>query len=308
MSKKYDVVVIGGGPAGLTAGIYLSRAKLNTLLFEKIICGGQINLTDTVENYPGYPDGISGLELAQNIKKQAEKFGVKIEQQEVLKIEKINGQIKTITSQDEYLSLSLIVASGADNKKLNIQGEDKFIGRGISYCATCDAPFFKDKNVFVIGGGNTALTEAIHLTKFAKKVYIVHRRDKFRATKIIQDSVFSNPKCEFILNSVVEEFEGDEFLQEIKIKNLITNQIYKYPADGVFIAIGKIPQTNFLKGIIELDENGYVITDENMQSSQRGIFAAGDVRKKLLRQIITACSDGAIAAYSVQNYIEEISK
>lgn len=303
---EYDLLIIGGGPAGLTAGLYASRSRLKTLLLEKFTVGGQITLTDTVENYPGYTEGISGIDLSQNIEKQAKKFGLEIAYQEVKKVEKNNSFFKIITTENEYYSPAIIISTGSIYKKLKVRGEEEKIGKGISFCATCDAPLYQDKDVFVIGGGNSALTEALHLTKFVKKVYIVHRKDALRATRALQESALSSPKIEFILNSVVVEFVGKDVLEKIKIKDLSTNTITSLPAEGAFISVGKEPQTGLIKDIVKLDEEGYIITDENMQTSNKGIFAAGDVRKKPLRQVITACSDGAVAAFSAQNYLEKI--
>ncbi len=302
MTQKYDVIIIGGGPAGLTAGIYSSRAGLKTLLIESQSVPAQAILTDRIENYPGFPDGINGFELIEKFKNQAKKFGTEI----------ITGDVKKISPKWQvhlenklYDSLSLILAVGSKYKKLNVLGEEEFFNKGVSYCAVCDGAFFKDKVVVVVGGGDAAIEETIFLTNFVKKVIVVHRREELRAAKVLQDRVFSNKKVEFIWNSVVSQIKGDEKVKSILIKNLKNLQENEILCDGVFIYVGQTPNTDFLKGIIKLDENGYIITDENMKTSEEGIFACGDCRKKTLRQIVTACAEAAIAVFSAQTYIEK---
>ena len=306
----YDAIVIGAGPAGLTAGIYLSRAGISTLILEKITPGGQAALTETIENYPGFPESIGGFELIKKMEEQTKKFGAIIENEEVVKID-VSKNLKcksfeVLTNKDKYNSLSIIISTGSQPKKLNIKGEEEFIGRGVSYCATCDAPFFKDKEVIVIGGGNSAIDEALFLTKFASKVNLIHRRDRLRATKILQERAYANKKINFILNSIITEIKGQEDVHSVRIKNLRTEKEEDMQTSGVFVFTGFLPNTKFLQGLVNLDEEGYIITDENMKTSECGIFACGDVRKKILRQVVTACSDGAIAAFSCQNYIEEL--
>ena len=288
----YEVVIIGGGPAGLAAGLYLTRAQLKTLLIEQLGIGGQVLLTDRIENYPGFPEGIRGYELIDKFKKQTEKFGLEFAFSEVKKIEKIDfRRWKIITSQKQYITFGIIIATGAKPKKLNVPGEDRFRGKGISYCATCDGMLFKDKDVIVVGGGDTAVEEALFLAKFVKKITLVHRRDRLRATKILQDRIFSNNKIEFVWNSQIVEILGDEKVKAVKVKNIKTQKGQEIPCDGVFVFIGFIPNTDFLKGMIEMDANGYIITDENMKTSEEGIFA---------------CGDGATAAFACQQYVEEL--
>lgn len=299
----YDTIIIGGGPAGLTAGIYATRAGLKTLLLEKFAIGGQALLTEKVENYPGFSEPITTAELMKNMEKQAQRFGVEIIIEEV---NNIACQKETILINNKYETLSVIIATGVKPAKLNVKGEEELIGRGISYCATCDGPFFTNKEVVVIGGGDTAIKEAIFLTKFANKVKVVHRRDRLRATKILQDEAKTNKKIEFIWDSEVVNILGKEKVEGVIIKNSKTGELNKLACNGLFIFIGNKPNTEFLKGIVELDKDGYIITDENMRTSKKGIFAAGDCRAKTLRQIITAVSDGAIAAFAAQHYIEEV--
>ena len=303
-----DIVIIGAGPAGLTAGLYGCRAKLNVVLLEKGCPGGQIALTDKIENYPGFPEGTSGQELIDNIVQQTKKFGLVIEEQkEIVKIER-KDNLWEITSSDKaiYKTLSAIVATGASWKKLDVPGEDKFQGRGVSYCATCDGPLFKNKEVVVVGGGNAAVEEAIFLTKFVKRLILVHRKGMLRATKILQDEIKKNPKIELCLASEVLSVEGDKIVRTVEVKNLSTGEIKKIPCQGVFIFIGQKPNTDFLGGLLNLDENGYVVTDDDMATSAEGIFAAGDIRRKSLRQVATAVSDGACAAYSAERRINTL--
>lgn len=302
----FDVIIVGGGPAGLTAGLYTSRARLKSLLIERGFAGGQVMTAEWVENYPGFDEGISGIELSQRMEKQARKFGLEIIQGSVVGIS-VHDKIKRITLEGNqtYEAKSVIISTGANPRALNIEGEEKYRVRGVSYCATCDGAFFKGKKIAVIGGGNSAVEEAIFLTKFAEVVYIVHRRDQLRATKIIQERAFSNPKIKFIWNSVAEKIDGEDTVNTLFLRNVKTGEISKLDVEGVFIYVGYNPNTGLLKGLVKLNENNYIITDDKMSTSQLGIFAAGDVRAKPLKQIATAVGDGATAAYSAEKYIEE---
>ena len=303
----YDVIIIGGGPAGLTAGLYTSRGRLKSLLIEKAFTGGQVMTTEWIENYPGFEDGISGAELSQKMEKQATRFGLEIIQGSVVNIS-LNGRMKEILLEDDrqYEARSIILATGSNPRLLKIEGEDTFRGRGVSYCATCDGAFFKGEKLAVIGGGDSAVEEGLFLTKFADTVYIVHRRDLLRAAKVVQERAFANPKIKFVWNSVPEKIEGDDRgVKSLHIKNIKTGEQSSLKVGGVFIYVGYNPNTAFLRGLVDLNENNYIITDENMSSSTPGIFAAGDVRAKPLKQVATAVGDGAIAGVSAEKYIEE---
>jgi thioredoxin reductase (NADPH) len=303
----YDVIIIGGGPAGLTAGLYTSRGRLKSLLIEKALTGGQVMTTEWIENYPGFEDGISGAELSQKMEKQAARFGLEIIQGSVVNIS-LNGRMKEIALEDgrQYEAKSIILATGSNPRLLKIEGEDTFRGRGVSYCATCDGAFFKNEKLAVIGGGDSAVEEGLFLTKFADAVYIIHRRDLLRAAKCVQERAFANPKIKFIWNSIPEKIEGDDRgVKSLHIKNLKTGEQSSLEVAGVFVYVGYNPNTAFLRGLVDLNENNYIITDENMSSSTPGIYAAGDVRAKPLKQIATAVGDGAIAGVSAEKYIEE---
>ncbi|MBC2703131.1 thioredoxin-disulfide reductase [Desulfobacula sp.] len=304
-TTDYDLVIIGAGPAGLTAGIYAARARMNVLLLEKVVPGGQILVTDWIENYPGFPEGISGFDLAEKMKVQAEELGLKIETAEVHSLN-LSEELKEIVLKDKTITAkALIIASGASPKKLGI-GEDKFMGKGISFCATCDAPFFKEKTVVAIGGGDTAVQEAIYLTKFAKKVYLVHRRDELRATKILQERAFANDKLELVWDSVPTGVEGFFGVESVKVKNVKTNEEKTIKADGCFIWVGILPNASFLNNSVETDKFGFIRSDANMQTSVPGVYAVGDVRDTPLRQISTAVGDAAIAAVSAEHFIENL--
>ena len=304
MSKiDYDLVIIGAGPAGLTAGMYAARARMNVLLLEKAVPGGQILVTDWIENYPGFPEGISGFDLAEKMKIQAQEMGFEIETAEVHSLN-LSKELKEIVLKDRSVfAKSLIIASGASPKNLGI-GEDKFIGKGVSFCATCDAPFFNDKTVVAIGGGDTAVQEAIYLTKFAKKVYLIHRRDELRAAKILQERAFENNKIEIVWDSVATGVEGFFGVESVKIKNVKTLEEKIIKADGCFIWVGILPNASFLNDAVETDEFGFILADIKMQTSVPGVYAAGDVRDTPLRQISTAVGDAAIAALSAEHFIE----
>ncbi len=302
---EYDLVIIGAGPAGLTAALYGGRGGLKTLVLERMSAGGHAAMTDAIENYPGFPEGISGAALAESMEKQTRKFGASFKTiTEVNKIEHADG-LFTVTAADEtFTAKAVIVASGADPTKLGVPREDELIGKGVSYCAVCDGAFFKGAQVAVIGGGNSALEEAIYLTRYAKRVYLIHRRDRFRADKILTDRALSHPAIEVIMESVVEEIIGDRAVSAVKLKNVETSQTKTVPVEGIFIYAGYRPNTEYLKGIVDLDEVGCVVTDAEMATRVPGLFAAGDVRSKGLRQVITAAGDGATAAYSAEKYIE----
>ncbi len=301
----YDLVIIGAGPAGLTAGIYAARARMNVLLLEKAVPGGQILVTDWIENYPGFPEGISGFDLSEKMKTQAEDLGLKIETAEVHSLN-LSEEVKEIVLKDKSITAkALIIASGASPRNLGI-GEDKFMGKGVSFCATCDAPFFRDKTVVAVGGGDTAVQEAIFLTKFAKKVYLVHRRDELRAAKILQERAFKNDKIEFVWDSVATGLEGFFGVEGVTVKNVKTNEEKTLKADGCFIWIGITPNAAFLNESIKTDEFGFIRVDTTMQTSVPGVYAAGDVRDTPLRQISTAVGDAAIAAVSAEHFIENL--
>ncbi len=303
--KIYEVIIIGGGPAGLTAGLYTSRSMLHTLLIEVGLFGGQMTTTELIENYPGFPQGITGDELSRLMEEQAKRVGMEAVSGEVVEI-KLKGDKKVVrTEESTYLCRTLIVSTGTEYRKLGVPGEKEFTGKGVSYCATCDAAFFQGSQIVVVGGGDSALTEALYLTKFAKELTIIHRRDALRGTKIYQERVFSNPKIKLLWNSVIQEIKGDSIVRTILVKNVKTGKVTELHAEGVFLFVGLLPRTQFLKGLVNLDEAGYVITDENCETSVKGVFAAGDCRKKLLRQVATAVGDGATAAFAAEKYLEE---
>jgi thioredoxin reductase (NADPH) len=303
----YDLVIIGAGPAGLTAGLYAARARLDVLLIEKAVPGGQIIVTDWIENYPGFPEGISGFDLAEKMKVQAEALGLKTETAEVQSLN-VTPDVKEVVLQDKTIrARSLIIASGASPKKLGI-GEDRYMGKGISFCATCDAPFFKEKTVVAIGGGDTAVQETIYLTKFVKKVYLIHRRDELRATKILQERAFANDKIEIVWDTVATGVDGFFGIEGVHVKNVKTGEEKTLKADGCFIWVGISPNTQFLNDSVDTDAYGFIRADARMQTSVPGIFAAGDVRDTPLRQVSTAVGDGAIAAVSAEHYLENQSK
>jgi thioredoxin reductase (NADPH) len=301
----YDLIIIGGGPAGLTGGIYAARARLKTLLIEKMILGGQAINSEKIENYPGFPEGISGIELIKRMEDQAKLFGLNTEIGDVHKIDKKNRIIKVFTDIGEITSKAVVVATGSEPNKLGVEGEERFIGKGISFCATCDGFFFRDKEVVVVGGGNRAVQEALFLTKFCSKIYVVHRRDRLRATKILQEKLLSHPKIEVLWDCVVQKIIGEKKVEVVEIKNLKKEEVFSLKVEGVLIFVGMKPNTDFLNGFVELNEAGFIKTNENMETSVKGIFAAGDVRSKLLRQVSSAVGDGAVACFAAENYIEE---
>lgn len=303
MEKIYDVIIIGSGPAGLSAAIYAQRAKLSTIIIEaNYISGGQVVNTYEVDNYPGLP-GISGMDLSTTLRDHAEKMGSEFVRDQVLKLE-LEGKVKkVITKNEEYKSRTILLATGAKHRQLGVPGEQKLAGSGVSYCATCDGAFFKDKTVAVIGGGDVALEDAIFLARICKKVYLIHRRDEFRAAKIIQDNLFTQENVEVLWNSVVTEIQGDFQVKSLTVQDVKSKEEKELQVDGCFIAVGIIPNSELAQGQLELDAGGYVVAGEDGESSIPGVFAAGDVRTKLLRQIITAASDGANCITSIQNYL-----
>lgn len=302
----FDVAIIGGGPAGLTAGVYCARSGMRALLVERALLGGQVSLCSSIENYPGFPSGIAGVELAGRFEDQARKFGVEIVWGDVQKIE-IEGGLKKISLIDGYYSAkTLIIATGTEPKKIGIPGESEFRGRGVSYCATCDGAFYKDKEIAVIGGGNSAISEALFLTKFASKVTIIHRRDALRADKILADRAMSDPRIEIMWDNVPESINGKNGVESITVKNVKTSKKQDIPVDGVFIYIGESPNTSLFKELLKLSQDGSIIIDDRMRTSAEGIFAAGDVCHKNFRQIATAVGDGAIAADSSRKYLENM--
>jgi thioredoxin reductase (NADPH) len=301
--KKYQLIIVGAGPAGLTAAIYSTRSRIDTLVIEKAIPGGQAFTTAHIANYPGFQE-ISGPELMENMERQAKALGANFVTDDVSELKVINREMVVSAAGGEYLADAVIVATGAQPRELDVAGERTLRGRGVSYCATCDGPLYKDKKLLVVGGGDAAVEEALFLTRYASSVTIIHRRDQLRATKILQEAAFSNDKISFLWDSVVSGIEGDEALEGVRVKNVKTGQEERIQADGVFVYVGTVPSTDFVKGVLTLDANGYIITDEEMATLVPGIFAAGDVRKKSLRQIVTAAGDGAVAATSVKTYLD----
>ncbi|WP_207204769.1 thioredoxin-disulfide reductase [Miniphocaeibacter massiliensis] len=306
----YDLVIIGAGPAGLAAGLYGARAKMKTLVLEKEKKGGQIVVTSEVENYPGSVENATGPSLTKRFADQVEHFGAEIKKANVKDIN-LDSKIKEVICDDEtYKAKAVILATGASPRKLGCTGEKEFTGKGVSYCATCDADFFEDFEVIVVGGGDSALEEAMYLTKFARKVYLVHRKDTFKAAKSIVEKAQANDKIEFWLNKEIIEIKGDGILESVLLKDTVTGETSEYVADeddgtmGVFIFVGLIPQTSLFEGKINL-ENGYIVTDTEMRTNIEGVYAAGDVRVKTLRQVVTAAADGAIAAVTAEKYIDE---
>jgi thioredoxin reductase (NADPH) len=302
-NKSYQVVIIGGGPAGLTAGLYCSRSRFNTLLVEKGVIGGQITNAERVENYPGFPKGISGIELGQLIHEQATSYGLETLLAEVIKVVPSPRHNLVSTSEGDFVAESIIITSGSQFRKIGVPGEDKFVGKGVSYCATCDGPLFKGKTVAVIGGGDAAVTEALYLSKFASSVKVIHRRSQLRASKILQERAMSEPKIEFIWDVVVTQIEGAKVVKQLMLKNTKNAKISILEVAGVFVAIGSEPNSTQWRGLLPLDEGGYIITNELMETKIPGIFAAGDVRHNSAKQVITAAGDGATAAMSVTGFL-----
>jgi thioredoxin reductase (NADPH) len=303
----YDVIIIGGGPAGLTAAIYTSREGLHTLLLEKMVCGGRVALTAHIENWPGTPDGTNGMDLMEKFKQQAQKFNTQINEfAEVTKVEPLDKVVKVVTNNGSYTGKTLIVATGSVPKKLNVPGEDKFYGKGVSYCATCDGPFYKGKDVAVIGCGDSGLQEGESLLGFAKSVTFIAYRPFMKARQSLQERVKKKPNAKVLLNHIVTSINGDKTVASITAKERQTDKEQTIDVQGIFVYIGFLPNTNFLQGVVNLDPAGYVITSDDMQTSAAGIYAAGDVRSKKIRQITNACGEGTIAAVAARDYIKEL--
>jgi thioredoxin reductase (NADPH) len=303
IDRTYQVIIIGGGPAGLTAGLYCARSRLNTLLIEKGIMGGQITNAERVENYPGFPKGISGIDLGRLIHEQAASYGLETVLTEVIKVVPNHKRNLVSTSEGDFVAESIIIATGSQFRKLGVPGEDRLVGKGVSYCATCDGPLFKAKAVAVIGGGDSAVTEALYLSKFASSVKVIHRRGQLRADKILQEKALAEPKVELIWDTIVTQIEGEGVVKQIMLKNVKNATLSTLQLAGVFVAIGAQPNSTQWRGLLPLDEGGYIITDGLMETEIPGIFAAGDVRHNSARQAITAAGDGATAAISAERYL-----
>ena len=302
----FDVIIIGGGPGGYCAALYAARANLSTMVIEKFAPGGQMATTEIVENYPGFVEGINGFELGMQMKKGAERFGVKTKLAEVKSVELDKNPKLIHTSKDTFQAKTIILALGAYPRELGLPNERNLRGRGVSYCATCDGMFYKDKTVVIVGGGNTAVADAIFLAKICKKVYLVHRRDELRASKTYMESLEKTENIEFIWSSEVVEILADEFVTGVKVKSRNDDSVRMVACDGIFVAIGNVPNTELIKGQVELDEAGYVPADETTRTNIPGVFAVGDMRNKPLRQIVTAVADGAVASKYAEEYIDSL--
>lgn len=301
----YDVIVIGGGPGGYTAALYAARANLSVAILEKLSPGGQMGTTDVIDNYPGFPQGVNGFELAMQMKEGAERFGAQTQLAEVTQVE-LAGQVKTIhTSGGDYQARTVVLATGAHPRELGLPGERELRGRGVSYCATCDGMFYRGKTVVVVGGGNTAVSDVLYLSRLCEKVYLVHRRDTLRASKVYLDPLQKAENVEFVWDSEVKQLLRDQAVTGVRVRNKKTGKERDISCDGVFVAVGYLPNTELYRGQVELDEAGYVLADETTQTNLPGVFAVGDLRKKPLRQVVTAASDGAVAAHFIEEYLNQ---
>lgn len=303
--QNYELVIIGGGPGGLTAGIYAARARLRTVLLEKGLAGGQVALTNLIENYPGFPDGVAGMELGRLMEQQARNLDLEIVNEEALKVELHGADRLVQTADNEYLAEALIIATGAQHTRLGLPSEEALTGRGVSYCAVCDGAFFRGREVAVVGGGDSAIDEGLFLTRFAHKVTIIHRRDALRATKILQERAFANPKMAFIWSHVVDQIVGTDRLEKVVLRHVRTGEKQDLVVDGLFIYIGLKPNTEFLRGTLNLDPQGYIVTNEKMETEIPGLYAVGDVRLGSLRQAVIAAGEGAAAALMAEKYLAE---
>ena len=303
MGHVYDMIIIGGGPAGYTAALYASRAGLDVVLIEKIGPGGQMALTGDIDNYPGFDEGIDGFTLGMKMQQGAERFGAKTEYASVTSVDLTEKVKKVQTTNGDYLAKTVVISTGANPKELGIPGEQELVGRGVHYCAHCDGRFYKDKTVVVVGGGDSAVSDAMYMSKLAKKVYVVHRRDTLRATKIYHEPLMNADNVELVWNSVVTDFILNERVTGAKVRNVKTDVETTLSCDGVFISIGRKPATDFLSSSVLLDTNGYIIADESTKTNMSGVYAVGDVRTKMLRQVVTAVSDGAVAVHCAEEYL-----
>lgn len=305
MEHIYDIIIIGGGPAGYTAALYAARAGLDTVLLERMSAGGQMTLTGDIDNYPGFDEGIDGFTLGMKMQQGAEKYGAKTEYAEAETVD-FSGEIKKIkTYAGDFYGKSVVIASGANPRELGVENEKELIGRGVHYCAHCDGRFYKDKTVAVVGGGNSAAADALYLSRLAKKVYLVHRRDTLRATKIYHEPLLKAENVEFLWNSEIDGFIAENRVSGITVKDVISGNKTEIECDGVFVSIGRKPATEFLEGAVELDLNGYIVADESTKTNVKGVFAVGDVRTKALRQVVTAVADGAVAVHYAEEYLAE---
>jgi thioredoxin reductase (NADPH) len=305
IGASYDLIIVGGGPAGLAAAIYAGRARLKTLLIEKMVLGGQASNAYLIENYPGFPEGVSGHELARKMAEQAGKLDLPVLWGKASELRRSDRQYEVVVEERTIRAKAVIIAAGSESKKLDIPGEEEFRGRGVSYCAACDGPFYKNKHIMVVGGGNSAVEEALFLTRFAAKVSLVHRRDQLRADLILAERAKAHPKIYFFWHSALEEIKGEKFVKEAILKDTTTGKKLIVPVDGIFIYIGNQPGTGWLNGLVKLDDQGCIVTDDRMRTSAEGVLAAGDIRQKSLRQVVTAAADGAIAAEAAREYIEK---
>ncbi len=305
VETEQDIIIIGGGPAGLTAALYTARAAARPLVLIGDVVGGQAATTHEIENYPGFPEGVGGAALAAQMQSHAERFGAKIQFDLATKVDFQTYPFKIETSSQQYTAKAVIVSTGSAPRKLGVPGEDAFRARGVSYCATCDGYFFKDKNVIVVGGGNSAIDESLFLTRLVNKITVVHRRDQLRADPVLQERALANPKIEFVWDSVVEEILGDQEANAVRVRNVKTGEQSTLPTDGVFIYVGHVPNTQVFVGQLELDRGGYVVTDRRQHTSVRGVFAAGDVQDAIFRQVVTAAGTGSAAAIEAIRFLDE---
>jgi thioredoxin reductase (NADPH) len=307
MKTTYDLVILGAGPAGLTGAIYAARSRMSVLVIEQMLSGGQIATTEEVENYPGFPYGIDGIELGQLFEQQARRLGANIVLANIEAIQ-LKGKIKEVnTTEGTFYGKTILIATGASPRPLGVQGENEFRGRGVSYCATCDAAFFEDKTVAVVGGGDLALEEALVLSKFASTVYLVHRREDYRAINILKERIGKNPKIKPILSTTVEKINGEDFVKSVTLRNTKNNEVWDLPVDGVFLYVGLKPNVDYLDSYLKRSEQGYLITNDSMETNSPGVFAAGDIREKRLRQVVTAVADGAVAAISAASFLDDLT-